>query len=78
MVDASRKAGADVILLGVPRPGLLLRVPALYEDVARRNGIPCDVKTLPKILSSPPRPSRATRCIPTRRATGCWPAASPS
>lgn len=53
MVDASREAGADVILLGVPRPGLLLRAPALYEDVARRNGIPCDVKTLPKILSTP-------------------------
>lgn len=53
MVDASREAGADVILLGVPRPGLFLKAPSVYADVARRNGIPYDVNTLPEILSTP-------------------------
>lgn len=53
MVDASREAGADVILLGVPRPGLFLKAPPVYAAVARRNGIPCDVKTLPDILTTP-------------------------
>lgn len=53
MVEASREAGADVILLGVPRPGLFLKAPPVYAAVARRNGIPCDVKTLPDILTTP-------------------------
>lgn len=53
MVDAVRESGADAILLGVPRPGLFLKASPAYVSVARRNGIPYDVKTLPEILSAP-------------------------
>lgn len=53
MVEAAQAAGADVILLGVPRPGLFLKVSPVYEAVARRQGVPCEKKALPKILGSP-------------------------
>jgi lysophospholipase L1-like esterase len=41
----------DVILLGVPAPGLLARPPDFYRDLARRHRVPYDGKTLPRILS---------------------------
>ena len=53
MVCMAQAVGADVILIGVPRPGLLLRVPSFYRQIADKNGIPCDSKTLARILSSP-------------------------
>jgi len=51
MVDAARAEGADVILLGVPVPGLFLRAPDLYQKLARQNGVPYDGKALPEILA---------------------------
>lgn len=54
MVSAVQASGADAVLLGVPRPGLLLRVPPLYAEVAKEFRLPCDVKTVPRILASAP------------------------
>jgi lysophospholipase L1-like esterase len=51
MVEAAQAAGADVILLGVPKPGLFLKAPLFYARIAGRCGIPCDVKILPEILA---------------------------
>ncbi len=51
MLEAARAEGADVILLGVPGPGLFLRAPDLYQKVARQNGVPYDGKMLPEILA---------------------------
>ncbi len=51
MVEAAQAAGADVILLGVPKPGLFLKAPVFYADIAQRCGLPCDVKILPEILA---------------------------
>lgn len=51
MVEAAQAAGADVILLGVPKPGLFLKAPPFYKEIASRFGIPCDVKILPEILA---------------------------
>ncbi len=51
MVEAAQAAGADVILLGVPKPGLFLNAPAFYAEIARRCDVPCDVKILPEILA---------------------------
>jgi acyl-CoA thioesterase-1 len=53
MVSLAREAGADVVLLGVPRPGLRLKAPPFYQQIADKNGIPCDSKTIAKVLSSP-------------------------
>jgi len=52
MVSLAREAGADVILIGVPKPGLFnLKVPPFYQKIASKNGILCDSETLPEILS---------------------------
>jgi lysophospholipase L1-like esterase len=51
MVEAARSAGADVLVIGVPQPGLFLKAPPFYAEVARRCGVPCDAKVLPEILA---------------------------
>lgn len=53
MISLIRRAGADVILIGVPRPALVLKVPQFYKDVAQSQGILLDTETLPNILSNP-------------------------
>lgn len=53
MVSMAHDAGAGVILIGVPRPGLLLKTPAFYRQIADKNGIPYDSRTIGQILASP-------------------------
>ena len=53
MVSMAHDAGADVILIGVPRPGLRLKVPPFYQQIADQNGVPCDSETIAQVLSSP-------------------------
>lgn len=52
MVAAVRAAGADAVLVGVPRAGLILRASPVYARVAKENGLLCDIKTVPYILST--------------------------
>lgn len=51
MIDTILESGADVILLGVPKPGLRLKSLPLYRDVARQCRTPCDLKIIPEILA---------------------------
>lgn len=51
MVTLCRDAGAQVVLIAVPRPGILLSPPSFYEDIAREYGLPLEEKTLSTILS---------------------------
>jgi lysophospholipase L1-like esterase len=52
MVRLSRERGAGVILLGVPKPGLLPSAPDLYrEEVATEFRLPYDDETLADILT---------------------------
>lgn len=53
MARAIRDGGAKTILIGVPRPGLLLRVPVFYEQIADEFGLPYDGEVVRGILSSP-------------------------
>lgn len=53
MIEASQSSGADIVLLGVPRPGIFLKSPPFYGELAKAFGLPYDGKTLPDILSSP-------------------------
>lgn len=53
MIEKIHAQGADVILIGVPRPGVLLDTAALYEEVADRTGIPSENEILEEILSTP-------------------------
>ncbi len=51
MIEISQDAGAAVLLLGVPRPGLLLRAQEFYANVAVECGAVYDKKTIPHVLS---------------------------
>ena len=53
MIDAIKASGADVIVIGVPRPALLLSTASFYKSIARDYGIPCECDTLSDILSDP-------------------------
>jgi len=57
MIENAQAAGADVILLGVPRPGLFLKSPPFYAELATEYRVPYDGKILPRILSTPFRKS---------------------
>lgn len=52
MISLIKKSNADIILVGVPEPGLRLKVPDLYADLAREYAIPFDQTTLKEVLSS--------------------------
>jgi lysophospholipase L1-like esterase len=51
MIDEARRRGVEVVLLGVPAPGLLLSSAALYARVAEAAGVPIDDDVVPSILS---------------------------
>lgn len=53
MVSMAKAAGADVILVAVPSPGLRLRPPPLYEEVAARRAVPLVPDAVSEILSTP-------------------------
>lgn len=49
MVKLARDAGAEVLLVGVPKPALLLSVPALYADVAEELKVPLEKSALVRL-----------------------------
>ncbi|MBT8489930.1 MAG: arylesterase [Deltaproteobacteria bacterium] len=51
MITMIKDHGADVVLIGVPRPGLILSSAPLYEKIAKEMHVPIDNKSLAKILS---------------------------
>jgi len=51
MVKMAQLAGADVVLVGVPAPGLILRTAPFYRRVARRCGVPIEDRILAEVLS---------------------------
>lgn len=50
MIRLARARGADVVLIGVPAPGLLLGTAALYERVAEEEGVPIEDEILADLL----------------------------
>ena len=53
MISMVKGSGADIILMGVPRPGLWLKVAPFYQKIAAKHCIPFDPSTISQILSSP-------------------------
>jgi len=53
MIAMASNAGAGVILIGVPKPGLFLKPAVFYREIADRENIPVDAEVLAEILSSP-------------------------
>lgn len=52
MIRLIKSANAEIIMVGVPEPGLLLRTPTLYGELADEYDLPFDAKTIGKVLSS--------------------------
>ena len=53
MVRLTREADAEVVLLGVPRPGVFLKPPGFYAEVAEEFAIPHEGEILKRILADP-------------------------
>lgn len=51
MIRMIKDGGADVVLIGVPEPALLLRVPAFFEELSTEFNIPYEGKVLRAVLS---------------------------
>jgi acyl-CoA thioesterase-1 len=51
MVAQIKESGADVVLVGVPEPGLFLAPPTFYRDLARNAAIPYDGEIIAGLLS---------------------------
>jgi acyl-CoA thioesterase-1 len=51
MVRLARERGVQVVLIGVPKPGLLPSAPPFYREIAKELKVPCDDEVLKKILT---------------------------
>jgi lysophospholipase L1-like esterase len=51
MIAIIKQSGADVILIGVPEPGIFLGTASFYEELARQHRIPCDEDIVAEILA---------------------------
>jgi len=51
MIEAAKQRGIPVVLIGVPKPGLLLGTAEFYDKVAKEMDVPIEDETLPAILS---------------------------
>lgn len=52
MISISKRAGADVVLIGVPKPEYPLRMATFYRELASKYSIPLDSDTIAEVLSS--------------------------
>jgi len=53
MINLAKKRGIDVILIGVPKFGLILSVAKLYNDVAKETKIPFEKDIISTVLQNP-------------------------
>lgn len=51
MIALAREQGSEVVLLGIPRPGLLVRTHPLYDELARELKVPLQAKAIAEILA---------------------------
>tara|TARA_R110000868_G_scaffold158036_4_gene385889 strand:- start:56097 stop:56714 length:618 start_codon:yes stop_codon:yes gene_type:complete len=52
MIVLAQQEGIEVILIGVPKPGIRLQVPKLYPELAQQYHLAYDGNTLPELLSN--------------------------
>lgn len=50
MIEQIRAAGADVVLVGVPEFGFVLKPPPFYGEIAARFGLPFEAKIVSELL----------------------------
>lgn len=59
MIQLSRDAGADVVMMGVPRPGIFLSTAEFYETVAMELNVPIELDVIADVLQDPANKSDA-------------------
>jgi len=59
MIDIAQSRGIDVVMLGVPKPGLILSAHDEYEKIAAMTGIPSDLDIIGDVLQFPANKSDA-------------------
>ena len=59
MIRLSRESGAQVVMMGVPRPGLILKPAAFYETVAAEMNVPIELDAIADVLQYPANKSDA-------------------
>ena len=50
MIRLARQRGVEVVLIGVPKPGLLPSPPDFYAEIAKEFGLPYEASALTAIL----------------------------
>ncbi|MDQ8201817.1 arylesterase [Pelagicoccus sp. SDUM812003] len=53
MITLIKAQGADIVLIGVPKPGLTLSVPDLYQDLADQYSLPLEKDSIRRIIQTP-------------------------
>lgn len=51
MIEFARSQGVDVVLIGVPKPGLLLGPPEFYAEIATSMNVPAELDVLSSVLA---------------------------
>ncbi len=51
MIELAKQKGIAVVLIAVPEPGLSLKPPALYEELAKEFELPIDKKTIASLIT---------------------------
>ncbi|MEJ2116062.1 MAG: GDSL-type esterase/lipase family protein [Gammaproteobacteria bacterium] len=52
MIELAKSRNIQIIMLGVPEPGIFLKSADIYEQVANENNIPVELSLLPKIFGN--------------------------
>jgi lysophospholipase L1-like esterase len=53
MISMAKESGADIILIAVPKPGIILKPFGVYKKLAEEFRLPLDEKSLSRILQNP-------------------------
>ena len=59
MIEVARSRDVGVVMVGVPKPGLILSPAPFYEEVATRTGTPIDADAIADVLQYPANKSDA-------------------
>lgn len=51
MIELAKQQNIDVVLIGVPKPGLLLGTAEFYAELAQSNDVPGELKIISSVLS---------------------------
>ncbi len=53
MIGLAQEQGIDIVLIGVPKNALFLRVASFYEELAEENSLFFDGELIPELLNDP-------------------------